>query len=123
MQRNAAQSSTGMFVELCVAGMCLDHFPCLQHYVSSAGSVMLTLVKYVRLGDADPSKTAANCAHCYVKHSKLAILAVLTLLVLQELRSRAQEALREDEGKWVEQERQLMERRVRHQVQVCSIAL
>ena len=26
--------------------------------------------------------------------------------------------MREDEGKWVEQERRLMERRVKHQVQV-----
>lgn len=41
---------------------------------------------------------------------------------LQESRLKAQDAVREDEGKWVEQERKLMERRVRHQVQVvpCS---
>lgn len=37
---------------------------------------------------------------------------------LQESRLKAQDALREDEGKWVEQERKLMERRVKHQVQV-----
>lgn len=37
---------------------------------------------------------------------------------LQESRLKAQGALREDEGKWVEQERKLMERRVKHQVQV-----
>lgn len=37
---------------------------------------------------------------------------------LQESRLRAQDAVREDEGKWVEQERKLMERRIKHQVQV-----
>lgn len=38
--------------------------------------------------------------------------------LLQESRLNAQDAVREDEGKWIEQERKLMERRVKHQVQV-----
>ena len=28
--------------------------------------------------------------------------------------------MRESEGKWLDQERKLMERRVKHQVQVCA---
>ena len=39
-------------------------------------------------------------------------------LDMQESRLKAREAMREDEEKWVEQERKLMERRVKHQVQV-----
>ena len=39
---------------------------------------------------------------------------------LQESRLKAQDAMREDEGKWIEQERKLMERRVKHQVQVIA---
>lgn len=42
---------------------------------------------------------------------------------MQDSRLKAQEALREDESKWLDQERQLMERRVKHQVQVFLIVL
>ncbi len=41
-----------------------------------------------------------------------------TVYTVQESRTRAQEALRADEGRWLEEERKLMERRVKHQVQV-----
>ena len=58
--------------------------------------------------------------HSFNRTFLFSFLLKCTVCTVQESRGRAQEALRADEGRWLEEERKLMERRVKHQVQVPS---